>query len=93
MATHSRILDLEIPWREEPGVLQSTGLQRVGYDLVINNNKNSCIAQGTLLNALRDLNRKEIQKREDICIHTTALQIAEERRETKNKGERERYTN
>ena len=34
MATHSRILDLEIPWREEPGVLQSTGLQRVGYDLV-----------------------------------------------------------
>ena len=34
MATHSRILALEIPWREEPGVLQSTGLQIVRYDLV-----------------------------------------------------------
>ena len=27
------------------------------------------IAQGTLLNALCDQNGKEIQKREDICIH------------------------
>ena len=27
MATHSIILTKEIPWTEEPGVLQSTGLQ------------------------------------------------------------------
>ena len=27
MATHSSILAREIPWTEEPGVLQSTGLQ------------------------------------------------------------------
>ena len=32
MATHSSILDWEIPWTEEPGGLQSTGLQRVGHD-------------------------------------------------------------
>ena len=29
MATHSSILAWEIPWTEEPGGLQSTGLQRV----------------------------------------------------------------
>ena len=34
MATHSRILDREIPWTEEPGGPQSTGSQRVGHDLV-----------------------------------------------------------
>ena len=30
MATHSSILAWEIPWTEEPGRLQSLGLQRVG---------------------------------------------------------------
>ena len=30
MATHSSILAWRIPWMEEPGGLQSTGLQRVG---------------------------------------------------------------
>ena len=30
MATCSSILDWRIPWTEEPGGLQSTGLQRVG---------------------------------------------------------------
>ena len=34
MASHSSILDREIPWTEEPGRLQSMGLQRVGHDLV-----------------------------------------------------------
>ena len=32
MATHSSILAWRIPWTEEPGGLQSTGLQRVGDD-------------------------------------------------------------
>ena len=31
-ATHSRILAWEIPWMEEPGGLQSKGLQRIGHD-------------------------------------------------------------
>ena len=34
MATHSSILARRIPWTEEPGRPQSTGLQRVGHDLV-----------------------------------------------------------
>ena len=32
MATHSSILTWRVPWTEEPGGLQSTGLQRVGHD-------------------------------------------------------------
>ena len=32
MAIHSRILAWRIPWTEEPGGLQSMGLQRVGQD-------------------------------------------------------------
>ena len=32
MATHSSILAWEVPWTEEPGGLQSLGLQRVGHD-------------------------------------------------------------
>ena len=34
MASHSRILSWRTPWTEEPGGLQSMGLQRVGHDLV-----------------------------------------------------------
>ena len=33
MATHSSILDWEIPWTEEPGRLQSMGSQRVRHNL------------------------------------------------------------
>ena len=32
MATHSSILAWKIPWTDEPGGLQSTGLQRFGRD-------------------------------------------------------------
>ena len=32
MATHFKILSWEIPWTEEPGRLQSMGLQRIGHD-------------------------------------------------------------
>ena len=33
-ATHSSTIAWRIPWTEEPGGLQSMGLQRVGYKLV-----------------------------------------------------------
>ena len=33
MATQSRILAWEIPWREDPGGLQSKGCKRFGHDL------------------------------------------------------------
>ena len=32
IATHSSILTWRIPWTEEPGRLQSMGLQRVGHN-------------------------------------------------------------
>ena len=32
MATHSSILSWRIPWKEEPGRLQSMGSQRVRHD-------------------------------------------------------------
>ena len=32
MATHTSTLAWKIPWMEEPGRLQSMGLQRVGHD-------------------------------------------------------------
>ena len=32
MATHSSILAWEIPWTEEPGEIQSLGMQRVRHD-------------------------------------------------------------
>ena len=32
MSTHSSILTWRIPWTEEPGGLQSMGLQRVEHD-------------------------------------------------------------
>ena len=34
MKTHSGILAWESPWTEEPDGLQSMGLQRVGHDVV-----------------------------------------------------------
>ena len=36
MATHSSILAWRTPWTEEPGELQSMGLQRVGHDRATN---------------------------------------------------------
>jgi len=38
MATHSSILAWRIPWTEEPGGLQSIGLQRVRHDWATNTN-------------------------------------------------------
>ena len=34
MATHSSILAWDIPWTEEPGGLQSTGITKVRHGLV-----------------------------------------------------------
>ena len=36
MATHSSTLAWRIPWTEEPGGLQSTGLQRVRHEWTTN---------------------------------------------------------
>ena len=47
MATHSSTLAWEIPWTEEPGGLQSMGLQRVGEDLVTKQQQHNSSNQKT----------------------------------------------
>ena len=46
MAIHSSILALRIPWTEEPGMLQSMGSQRIGYDWAT---KQACTSLSKLL--------------------------------------------
>ena len=41
MATHSSILAWRIPGTQEPGGLQSLGLQRVGHELVTKQQRSS----------------------------------------------------
>ena len=43
MATHPSILAWEITWTEEPGVLQSMGLQESGQDLATKPSSSTCI--------------------------------------------------
>ena len=45
MATHSNILAWRIPWTEEPGGLQSMGLQSIGHDRETNININLLITE------------------------------------------------
>ena len=53
LATHSSILAWEIPWTEDPGGLQSLGLQRVGHDRATNT-KHSAVTE-PLAAAVTDL--------------------------------------
>ena len=52
MATHSSVLAWEIPWTEEPGGLQSMGLQRAGHDWLstrhIESNPPGCDRRGSV---------------------------------------------
>ena len=41
MATHSSIFAWRTPWTEEPGGLQSMGLQRVGHSDSLSRNENA----------------------------------------------------
>ena len=68
MVIHSSILAWEIPWIEEPGSLQSMGLQRVKHDWATNIVIwTHCIAQRTLLNVMTWMGRKF--KRERIYVY------------------------
>ena len=49
MANQSCMLTWKIPWTEEPGGLQSTGLQRVGYKLATKQQQQQ---QGALISSL-----------------------------------------
>ena len=52
MATHSSILSWKIPWTEELGGLQSTGLQRIRHDWATEYRKRLQWAQSTRLSAV-----------------------------------------
>ena len=43
MAAHSSIFAWKVPWTEEPGRLQSTGLQTVGHDWATSLSLSACI--------------------------------------------------
>ena len=54
MGTHSSILAWRLLWTEEPGGLQSMGLQRVGYNLLTKQQQQqsilrSCVSSLTYL--------------------------------------------
>ena len=53
MATLSSILAWRTPWTEEPGRLQSMGLQRVGHDIVTKQNRESYFLASTSHNAVK----------------------------------------
>ena len=57
MATHSSILAWRIPWTEEPGGLQSMGLQRVRHDWATNTHMDMCwkYQVGHFISLLREL--------------------------------------
>ena len=55
MATHSSILAWEITWTEEPGSLQSIGLQTVRYDLLTKQQQTATSHYNTALGEVRGL--------------------------------------
>ena len=57
IATHSSILAWEIPRTEEPGGLQSKGLQRVQHDLVTNTSLHFRSAQPRADERIREVSR------------------------------------
>ena len=70
MATHSSILAWKIPWTEEPGRLQSMGLQRVGDDWATLL-RTYCIAQEPYSILCNNLYWNRILKRVKLCLCMT----------------------
>ena len=67
MATHSSILAWKIPWMEEPGRLQSMGLQRVGHDWATSFCFNNC------LDVWRSILLCNAHDVKNICFHLAYL--------------------
>ena len=66
MSIHYSILDWKIPWTEEPGRLQSMGLQRVGHDWVTKHTLTmqgpQILAQGSKIPYAKQCRQKEKKK-------------------------------
>ena len=75
MATHSSILAWEIPWTEEPGRLQSTGLERVGYNLVTKQEqqKHTYVCVCVCIHIERDITQP--LKMKSCCLSLSRIQL------------------
>ena len=70
MATHSSTLAWKIPWTEEPGRLQSMGLQRVRHDRVTS--LLALIPGSQLINSLTS---KESLIKNNLCLYISSVQL------------------
>ena len=73
MVTHSSILAWEIPWTEEPGRLQSMGLQRVGHDLA--NIQQHLSKKDIQFSPVQLLNRVQLFATPWTAVHQASLSI------------------
>ena len=91
MATHSSILAWRIPWTEEPGGLQSMGLQRDRHGWETNRLTGG-LAPGYLskFKACTSIPKKKKCKKAN-WLYKEALQIAEKIRGMKSKGEKKTW--
>ena len=67
MATHSSIPAWRIPWTEEPGGLQSMGLQRVGHNRATHTHTHTVTTAGGSLQGHSFVNRSSLN-----CPNTSA---------------------
>ena len=70
MSTHSSILAWEIPWTEEPGRLQSKGLQTVGNDYTIERTHREYSTLKRKYNFERNLREEQCEKRSSEAVVT-----------------------
>ena len=68
MATHSGILAWEIPWTEEPGMLQSIGSQRIGHNLVTEQQQAAYLADLLEIKAFHI--NLICQQKQNMCLKT-----------------------
>ena len=73
MAIHSSVLAWRIPGMEEPGGLQTMGLQRVGHDLVTKQQQQNNAM--VTLSSLRLLPPQKISLKQILRTQTTLLNI------------------
>ena len=69
MATHSSILACRIPWTEEPGGLQSMGMQRVRHDQTHTHKHDTILHSRTYSKAVLSNLKKTHNPEQEIHFH------------------------
>ena len=70
IAIHSSILAWEIPWTEEPGRLQSMGLQRVGHDLATKQRQPQMMKRPWSLFTLLQAEEEDLSRVTHLCVRS-----------------------